>query len=92
MGNYVRRYRDSYLTDRYIRDGSNAAVQRYHDEGVAREGRATAKQPPANGSNGENGGSSRSSTNGSGDSKGPKGPPPSSGGGRGWLNRLPFRR
>jgi len=92
VGNYVRRYRDSYLTDRYIRDGSNAAVQRYHDEGVAREGRANPNPPPANGSNGENGGSSRSSSNGSGDGKGPKGPPPSSGGARGWLDRLPFRR
>lgn len=37
VGNYVRRYRDSYLTDRYIKDGSSAAIQRYHEEGVAKE-------------------------------------------------------
>jgi len=37
FGNYVKRYRDSYLTDRYIRDGSNAAVQRYHEQGVSQE-------------------------------------------------------
>jgi capsular exopolysaccharide synthesis family protein len=37
VGNLVRGYRDSYVTDRYIRDGSSAAVQRYHEEGVSRE-------------------------------------------------------
>ncbi len=37
VGNYVRGYRDSYFTDRSIRDGSSAAVQKYHEEGVSRE-------------------------------------------------------
>lgn len=37
VGNLVRGYRDSYVTDRYVRDGSSAAVQRYHEEGVSRE-------------------------------------------------------
>ena len=46
----MRRYRDSYLTDRYIRDGSAAAVQRYHDEGVSRELRQS-KLKSGNGAN-----------------------------------------
>ena len=37
VGRYLKNYRDSYLTDRYIRDGSNAAVQRYHEQGVSQE-------------------------------------------------------
>jgi capsular exopolysaccharide synthesis family protein len=66
VGNYVRRYRDSYLTDRYIKDGSSAAIQRYHQEGVSREIR--------NGNNGSNNGNglqpnSIESSSESGDSK-----------------------
>ena len=37
VGSYVRRYRDSYLKDRYIKDGSSASIQRYHEDGVAKE-------------------------------------------------------
>jgi capsular exopolysaccharide synthesis family protein len=93
VGNYMRRYRDSYLTDRYIRDGSNAAVQRYHEEGVSRELRSAAKPPGANGSSGDNGNGSPPGANGSGNGNGNGSEGPSSGGGgRGWLDRLPFRR
>lgn len=93
VGNYMRRYRDSYLTDRYIRDGSNAAVQRYHEEGVSRELRSSAKPPGANGSNADNGNGASPGANGSGNGNGNGSEGPSSGGGgRGWLDRLPFRR
>lgn len=59
VGNYVRRYRDTYLTDRYIKDGSSSAIQRYHEEGVTRE--------LGKGKNGKNGstGNINSATNGS---------------------------
>ncbi|MCX5956852.1 MAG: polysaccharide biosynthesis tyrosine autokinase [Cyanobacteria bacterium] len=93
VGSYVRRYRDSYLTDRYIRDGSGAAVQRYHDEGVSRELRQS-KLNSGNGSDPVNGTDPRDQADHSDRSNRPDGGsnnPPTSGGG-GWLKKLPFRR
>ena len=93
VGNYVRRYRDSYLTDRYIRDGSGAAVQRYHEEGVSRELRQS-KLNPGNGASPLNGVEPSDQAKQSKRSDRPddgSGNPPSSGGG-GWLKKLPFRR
>jgi capsular exopolysaccharide synthesis family protein len=54
FGNYMKRYRDSYLTDRYMRDGSNAAVQRYHEQGVSEELRDSSAKAGSS-SNGSNG-------------------------------------
>jgi capsular exopolysaccharide synthesis family protein len=93
VGNYVRRYRDSYLTDRYIRDGSGAAVQRYHEEGVSRELRQS-KLNPGNGASPLNGVEPSDQGKQSKRSDRPddgSGNPPSSGEG-GWLKKLPFRR
>ena len=46
----VRGYRDSYLADRYMKDGSSSAIQRYHEDGVSQEIRS-AKKKATNGSN-----------------------------------------
>lgn len=106
IGTYMRRYRDSYFNDRYIREGSGSAVQRYHDAAVSSE----LNQAKDNGSNGVqgNGAESTPTTNGSPrlrDSDGreadsrrtrkeggdDKGsPPPQSG--KGWFSKFPFRR
>jgi Mrp family chromosome partitioning ATPase len=94
VGNYMRRYRDSYLTDRYIRDGSGAAVQRYHEEGVSRELRQSklksgngATSPVNSTDTSENG----NQAIGSDGLDGGSGKPPTTGRG-GWFKKLPFRR
>jgi capsular exopolysaccharide synthesis family protein len=94
VGNYMRRYRDSYLTDRYIRDGSGAAVQRYHEEGVSRELRQSklksgngATSPVNSTDTSENG----NQAIGSDGLEGGSGKPPTTGRG-GWFKKLPFRR
>ena len=94
VGNYVRRYRDSYLSDRFSRDGSGAAVRRYHEEGVSRElnqsksesGQATLKPEdgikPTGHVNQPNGSDRPSRDSGNPPNNGPTG----------WLSKLPFRR
>jgi len=88
------RYSDSYHTDRFIRDGSGSAVQRYHEEGVSRELRhsnsntdraVTKSAPKADTSQDMN------QPNGSDGPDGLSDTPPASGSG-GWLKKLPFRR
>jgi hypothetical protein len=55
--------------------------------------RSAAKPPGANGSSGDNGNGSPPGANGSGNGNGNGSEGPSTGGGgRGWLDRLPFRR
>jgi succinoglycan biosynthesis transport protein ExoP len=98
FGNYMKRYRDSYLTDRYIRDGSNAAVQRYHEQGVSQELSERAAQT-GSGSNGSNGTSSDSEAIPPLSSRRPQPDQPrdeqddGGGGGLSWLRkRFPFNR
>jgi capsular exopolysaccharide synthesis family protein len=90
VGNSVRRYRDSYLSDRYVRESS--AVQSYHDEGVSNDqsqSKLKAGQVDTNVTNNDpfNGvkqsdGSDRSA---------PKSDKPTSRGSD-WFKKLPFRR
>jgi succinoglycan biosynthesis transport protein ExoP len=49
IGSYVRRYRDSYFNDRYVREGSGSAVQRYHDDAVSSEMKQARENGAANG-------------------------------------------
>jgi capsular exopolysaccharide synthesis family protein len=98
FGNYMKRYRDSYLTDRYMRDGSSAAVQRYHEQGVSQELRDSSAKASSS-SNGSNGASSDSEARRPLTSRQPKPDQPSDaeedagGGPMGWLKkRFPFNR
>jgi succinoglycan biosynthesis transport protein ExoP len=98
FGNYMKRYRDSYLTDRYMRDGSSAAVQRYHEQGVSQELRDSSAKA-SSGSNGSNGTTSDSPAKPPLTSRQPKPDQPSDadedagGGAMGWLKkRFPFNR
>ncbi|MFM7268186.1 MAG: GumC family protein [Cyanobium sp.] len=86
VGRYMKRYRDSYLADRYIRDGSNAAVRRYHEQGVSQELRESSSKASANGSSSTAEDQSSMSSNGS--ESGARG----GSGGKGWLNKLKFWR
>lgn len=101
VGRYIRNYRDSYLTDRYIKDGSNAAIQRYHEQGVSQELRESAARGTANGAPSSPAGEANGATRPSGQSNGRgkaggngssrSGGAPDRGDGRwGFLNR--FRR
>jgi capsular exopolysaccharide synthesis family protein len=103
FGNYMKRYRDSYLTDRYMRDGSNAAVQRYHEQGVSQELRDSSAKAGSGStgtsSNGSNGASSDSAAKPPLSSRQPKPDQPSDSdgdadkGGLNWLKkRFPFNR
>lgn len=51
MGRYIKGYGSTYFADRYIKDGSRSAIQRYHNQGVAQELRDSASRSSANGSN-----------------------------------------
>jgi hypothetical protein len=90
----VRRYRDSYVSDRFSRDGSGAAVRRYHEEGVTRElnqsksesGQATLKPEDGIKPTGH-----VNQANGSDRPNRDSGNPPSNGS-NGWLRKFPFRR
>ena len=65
-GRYMRRYRDSYFNNRYIRDGSNASVMRYHEQGVTQELRDGASRRKLDGSDpGSDQSSDAPGTNGS---------------------------
>ncbi|MFM5985099.1 MAG: polysaccharide biosynthesis tyrosine autokinase, partial [Sphaerospermopsis kisseleviana] len=86
VGRYVKRYRDSYITDRYMRDGGNAAVRRYHEQGVSQELRDGASTQASNGASSTNSGKGPESGNGTNGSDKPDS------GHKGWFNRLPFRR
>lgn len=86
VGRYMKRYRDSYLADRYIRDGSNAAVRRYHEQGVSQELRDSTAKQAANGS------ASASENQSPGASNGAKPAGRGGSGGKGWLSKLTFWR
>ena len=95
VGSSVRRYRDSYLSDRYVREGSGSAIQRYHDEGVSSDLRQSKLKPGQVDTNAaissgdpsktvdQSGGSDQSVVN---SKKSP------SSRGSDWLKKLPFRR
>ncbi|MFZ9752172.1 MAG: GumC family protein [Cyanobium sp.] len=98
FGNYMKRYRDSYLTDRYMRDGSSAAVQRYHEQGVSQELRDSSAKASSS-SNGSNGVTSDSPSRPPLPSRQSKADRSSDadedaeGGAMGWLRkRFPFNR
>jgi capsular exopolysaccharide synthesis family protein len=94
LGSQVRRYRDSYITDRIARNGSGVDVQKYHDEGVSRE-LLDSKLKAGNGdtspANGSEPPESIIQPKGTDRPDGRSGKPPTKGSG-GWFKKLPFRR
>jgi capsular exopolysaccharide synthesis family protein len=102
IGSYVRRYRDSYFNDRYVREGSGSAVQRYHDDAVSTELNAAATSSAesssaptsSNGkSSSERGRSGERPTEGGSSRPDANGSaPPDSKSKGGWMKKFPFRR
>ena len=91
VGNSVRRYRDSYLSDRYVRESS--AVQSYHDEGVSNDqsqSKLKSGQVDTNVTNNDPFNSVKQS-DGS-DRSAPKSDNPPTSRGSDWFKKLPFRR
>jgi len=97
LGRYIKRYRDSYFNNSYIRDGSNDALRRYHEQGVGQELRDSASRRRANGSAPGVNHDSADTPSANGSSREPR--DGSQGYGvpgaldrRPWWKRLPFRR
>jgi hypothetical protein len=91
IGNSVRRYTDSYLSDRRIPKAST--VQRYHDEGVANDlsqSKLKTGQVDTNVTTNDSSNSFKQS-NGS-DRSAPKSDKPPTSRGSDWFKKLPFRR
>lgn len=91
VGNSVRRYRDSYLSDRYVRESS--AVQSYHDEGVSNEQSQSKLKPGQVDTNATNYDPFNSVKQSDGsDRSAPKSDKPPTSRGSDWFKKLPFRR
>jgi Mrp family chromosome partitioning ATPase len=91
VGNTARRYRDSYISDRYVREGS--AVQGHHDEGASNDlsqSNLNSGEDITNVANNDSLNSLRKSYGP--DRSAPKSEKPPTGRGNNWLKKLPFRR
>jgi hypothetical protein len=95
VGSSVRRYRDSYLSDRYVREGSGSAIQRYHDEGVStdlRQSKFKSGQIDTNATIGSGDPSKNVDQSGGSDQSVANSQKSPSSRGTDWLKKLPFRR
>jgi hypothetical protein len=91
VGNSVRRYRDSYISDRYVREAN--AVHSYHDEGVSNDlsqSKLKTGQVDTNVTTNDSSNSVKQSNRS--DRSAPKSDKPPTSRGSDWFKKLPFRR